>query len=206
MKYVPVATFLALAALSGCANKLETGYQPRTIGSNETERRGYYAAPFTKEAREAQEKATNNDMAPAPLARGRGIERVVYDGRINRGREGASYLPQIADDARRGPGGMRQNLGFAEGTALSFPRGACPAHRSDLFIARAQPLLERVDLPGLLHLVKSEWTREQIEQLLQSSTRTRRRSRCSRSAWSAKGAASRNSSGTCRIGTRSCTR
>jgi hypothetical protein len=41
----------------GCSNKLETGYQPRTIGSNEAERRGYYAAPFSPEAREAREKA-----------------------------------------------------------------------------------------------------------------------------------------------------
>ena len=38
----------------------------------------------------------------------------------------------------------------------------------DRFIAQVQPLLERVDLPGLLHLVKTEWKREQIEQLMQS--------------------------------------
>ena len=44
-------------ALAGCSNKLETGYEPRTIGSNEVERRGYYAAPFSKEAREARQKA-----------------------------------------------------------------------------------------------------------------------------------------------------
>lgn len=36
------------------------------------------------------------------------------------------------------------------------------------FIAQVQPLLERVDLPGLLHLVKSQWKPEQIEQLMQS--------------------------------------
>ena len=36
------------------------------------------------------------------------------------------------------------------------------------FIARVQPLLERVDLPGLLQLIKSQWSREQIEQLMQS--------------------------------------
>ncbi len=36
------------------------------------------------------------------------------------------------------------------------------------FIEQVQPLLERVDLPGLLHLVKSQWKREQIEQLMQS--------------------------------------
>ena len=45
------------ALIAGCSNKLETGYEPRTIGSNEVERRGYYAAPFSKEAREARQKA-----------------------------------------------------------------------------------------------------------------------------------------------------
>ncbi|MGB7157635.1 MAG: tetratricopeptide repeat protein [Tepidisphaeraceae bacterium] len=38
----------------------------------------------------------------------------------------------------------------------------------EAFIARVQPLLERMDLPGLMHLVKTEWKREQIEQLLKS--------------------------------------
>ena len=54
-------TWLAAAAvmlLAGCSSKLETGYEPRTIGSNESERRGYYAAPFSKEAREARDRAT----------------------------------------------------------------------------------------------------------------------------------------------------
>lgn len=41
---------------TGCTNKLETGYRPRTIGANEAERRGYYAAPFSKEAREARQR------------------------------------------------------------------------------------------------------------------------------------------------------
>jgi len=60
---------LTLVLTVGCNNKLETGYQPRTIGSNETERRGYYAAPFTKEAREAQEKASTDFGTNAGRAR-----------------------------------------------------------------------------------------------------------------------------------------
>ncbi|HEV2295886.1 MAG TPA: hypothetical protein VGR35_18715 [Tepidisphaeraceae bacterium] len=53
------STLLVVAAVlvTGCANKLETGYEPRTIGSNEAERRGYYAAPFSKEAREARQRS-----------------------------------------------------------------------------------------------------------------------------------------------------
>ena len=53
--FTPLVVVLLL--VGGCSNKLETGYEPRTIGSNEVERRGYYAAPFSKEAREARQKA-----------------------------------------------------------------------------------------------------------------------------------------------------
>ena len=53
---VGIALGLAVvAAAAGCSAKLETGYEPRKIGSNETERRGFYAAPFTREAREAEQ-------------------------------------------------------------------------------------------------------------------------------------------------------
>ena len=66
MNRAPLAVLLALFASSGCSNKLETGYEPRTIGSNETERRGYYAAPFSKEAREARQKADHDSDARRP--------------------------------------------------------------------------------------------------------------------------------------------
>jgi hypothetical protein len=54
---ITVILLSALTFVPACSNKLETGYEPRTIGSNEVERRGYYAAPFSKEAREARQKA-----------------------------------------------------------------------------------------------------------------------------------------------------
>ncbi len=57
---------IMLTIVVGCSNKLETGYEPRTIGSNETERRGYYAAPFSKEAREARQEAGDNTDARRP--------------------------------------------------------------------------------------------------------------------------------------------
>ena len=50
--------FLAAAALvsaGGCSSKLETGYEPRKLGSSHEVRRGYYAQPFTPEARAARE-------------------------------------------------------------------------------------------------------------------------------------------------------
>jgi hypothetical protein len=46
---------LSLLLLAACQSKLETGYQPRPLGSNETVRRGYYATPFTPEANAAQD-------------------------------------------------------------------------------------------------------------------------------------------------------
>lgn len=69
MKFALVVILMSQAVFCGCSNKLETGYQPRTIGSNETERRGYYAAPFTKEAREAREKMANDFDSNAGRAR-----------------------------------------------------------------------------------------------------------------------------------------
>ncbi len=45
---------IGLIAIAGCgATKLETGYEPRRFGDSDTIRRGYYAAPFTPEAKAA---------------------------------------------------------------------------------------------------------------------------------------------------------
>lgn len=74
MKGMSHREFLILAGatvmfLTGCSSKLETGYEPRTIGSNESERRGYYAAPFSKEAREARDRAqldSSDSRRPRP--------------------------------------------------------------------------------------------------------------------------------------------
>lgn len=53
----PVVILIAMAsaALPGCSAKLETGYEPRTLGSSNETRRGFYAEPFTPEAREARQ-------------------------------------------------------------------------------------------------------------------------------------------------------
>ena len=50
----PLAASLAALAL-GCSEKLETGYDPRRLGSSTEVRRGFYAAPFSPEARKAKE-------------------------------------------------------------------------------------------------------------------------------------------------------
>lgn len=60
---------LALAMiLPGCGpTKLETGYQPRPIKATAVDRRGYYAGPFSAEARAAQQAdnaATFGDRRP----------------------------------------------------------------------------------------------------------------------------------------------
>jgi hypothetical protein len=51
MKTLSVA-FLALLIL-GCESRLETGYEPHKLGVSDAQRRGYYAAPYTPEARAA---------------------------------------------------------------------------------------------------------------------------------------------------------
>lgn len=50
-----------LISLAGCSNTLESGYAPRPLGVSSTERRGYYASPFTPEAAAAQ--ASKSDVA-----------------------------------------------------------------------------------------------------------------------------------------------
>ena len=49
-----VSILLLLATVSfGCANTLETGYKPQSLGASAAVRRSYYAAPFTPEAQAA---------------------------------------------------------------------------------------------------------------------------------------------------------
>lgn len=51
------AAGVALLAVAGCNSALETGYVPRSLGTSSTERRGYYASPFTPEAAAAAQAA-----------------------------------------------------------------------------------------------------------------------------------------------------
>lgn len=59
---------LAVVVLSGCSTpKLETGYEPRPLNASGTQRRGYYAGPFSREAREAErvQLEAMNDARPS---------------------------------------------------------------------------------------------------------------------------------------------
>jgi hypothetical protein len=56
VRLVPVAAFVLFAlagASAGCESELETGYKPRKVGATSAQRRGYYASPFTPEAKAA---------------------------------------------------------------------------------------------------------------------------------------------------------
>lgn len=68
---------LAVAAcpLAGCSTALETGYVPRPLGSTSTERRGYYASPFTPEAAAAAQSRSDPgaDLRSMRRAPGPGI-------------------------------------------------------------------------------------------------------------------------------------
>jgi hypothetical protein len=55
MKFrLAILTAFVGAMLLGCSSRLETGYLPRKLGASNTERRGFYAMPFTREARAAE--------------------------------------------------------------------------------------------------------------------------------------------------------
>ena len=41
---------LAIFLVGGCESELETGYKPRALNASSTDRRAYYAPPFTPEA------------------------------------------------------------------------------------------------------------------------------------------------------------
>jgi hypothetical protein len=52
--------------LAGCAGKTETGYEPRKLGDSLTVQRGYYAAPFSPEMRDAASEAEGRFDARRP--------------------------------------------------------------------------------------------------------------------------------------------
>jgi hypothetical protein len=64
-----VCTSCLLAAAGGCSEKLETGYEPRRLGSSSEVRRGFYAAPFTPEARKAREYEQSFGDGTTPVGR-----------------------------------------------------------------------------------------------------------------------------------------
>lgn len=47
---VALPALLAIIFLAGCESELETGYKPRALNASSTDRRAYYAPPFTPEA------------------------------------------------------------------------------------------------------------------------------------------------------------
>ena len=57
---IAAALLFSLAAISGCSSTLETGYTPRKLGASDETRRGFYAQPFTPEAKAA--KAYEHDF------------------------------------------------------------------------------------------------------------------------------------------------
>jgi hypothetical protein len=69
---VAASAFVAIGG--GCSSKLETGYKPRLLGSSAEVRRGYYAQPFTPEAKKAEKyeqafgtpSGTGNGTRPRP--------------------------------------------------------------------------------------------------------------------------------------------
>ena len=60
------AFYLALAC--GCTQELETGYKPHPLNASQTQRRAYYASPFTPEAEEGAKEAPQSSNFHKPGA------------------------------------------------------------------------------------------------------------------------------------------
>jgi poly(3-hydroxybutyrate) depolymerase len=71
---VAALAFIGASGAGGCSSKLETGYKPRLLGSSPETRRGFYAQPFTPEAKRAKQYeqdygtpgGANNGVRPRP--------------------------------------------------------------------------------------------------------------------------------------------
>lgn len=50
MRFAMIVLGLIVLAGVGCSTTLETGYEPKELGSTSAERKGYYASPFSPEA------------------------------------------------------------------------------------------------------------------------------------------------------------
>jgi hypothetical protein len=55
---------ILLGLVSGCSEKLETGYIPRKLNSNENDRRAYYASRFSPEATVEKKEGQPPPQAP----------------------------------------------------------------------------------------------------------------------------------------------
>ncbi len=53
----------AIGASAGCGdNVTETGYAPRKLGDNATVQRGYYASPYSPDAKAAENAKPDDDL------------------------------------------------------------------------------------------------------------------------------------------------
>jgi hypothetical protein len=44
--------YAALVLAGGCSSKLSTGYEPNKLGASQSQRRTYYASPYSPESRD----------------------------------------------------------------------------------------------------------------------------------------------------------
>ncbi len=54
--YAVFGGLMLAGVLAGCGNRLETGYEPSKLGATPAQRRGFYAADFTPEAKAAKDR------------------------------------------------------------------------------------------------------------------------------------------------------
>ena len=61
-----MSAILALMLLAGCNTELEDGYKPRSLNAGPTQRRAYYASPFTPEAEAAKQEKGADERSLRP--------------------------------------------------------------------------------------------------------------------------------------------
>jgi hypothetical protein len=65
MRFLSRALFLlAIVALGGCDQALETGYVPKRLNASDAERRAFYAPQFSAESHPSKDEGSGPEISP----------------------------------------------------------------------------------------------------------------------------------------------
>jgi hypothetical protein len=70
--YLSGSLAVALLGVAGCETEMESGYKPRSLNAGPTQRKAYYASPFTADAEAGKQEKSSNAGGPAPRPPGGG--------------------------------------------------------------------------------------------------------------------------------------
>jgi hypothetical protein len=64
-RFFLLLTLLSASVLSGCEEKLETGYAPRRLDSGDADRRAFYAPEFSPDSKPTKGSGGMPDIGPS---------------------------------------------------------------------------------------------------------------------------------------------